>query len=161
MTPATAQPHGRPSPPDGGATLVCAGITVAVDDGVILRDLDLTVPAGRLTVIVGPSGAGKSTLLRAIAGLHRPLTGAVRLGERDITATPTHRRRLAAVFQEPRLFGHMNVGDNVAFPLRMAGVPRARRRRTAAELLDEVGLAGTAGRDRMQPRRTTRRSDHK
>jgi ABC-type Fe3+/spermidine/putrescine transport system ATPase subunit len=145
----TPDAQGRPdrSASAGDATLVCAGVTVAVDDGVILRDLDLTVPAGRLTVIVGPSGAGKTTLLRAIAGLHRPLTGAVRLGDRDLSLVPTHRRRLAVVFQEPRLFPNLTVGDNVAFPLRMAGVPKGRRRRAAAELLDEVGLAGTADRD--------------
>jgi ABC-type Fe3+/spermidine/putrescine transport system ATPase subunit len=83
------------------------------------------VPAGLLTVIVGPSGAGKTTLSRAIAGLHRQLTGTLRLGDRDLTSVPTHRRRLAAVFQEPRLFPHMTVGDNVAFPSRTVGMPRA------------------------------------
>jgi ABC-type Fe3+/spermidine/putrescine transport system ATPase subunit len=147
MTSATARRHGRPSPSDGGATLICAGVTVAAGGSVILRDVDLTVPAGRLTVIVGPSGAGKTTLLRAIAGLHRPVTGTVRLGDRDLTAVPTHRRRLAAVFQEPRLFPHMTVGDNVAFPLRTLGTPQAVRRRAADGLLDDVGLAGTADRD--------------
>lgn len=146
MTSAAELRRGRPSSA-AGATLLCAGVTVAGDGGVILRDLDLTVPAGRLTVIVGPSGAGKTTLLRAIAGLHRPLTGTLRLGDRDLTLVPTHRRRLAVVFQEPRLFPNLTVGDNVAFPLRMAGMPRVQRRRAAAELLDDVGLPGTADRD--------------
>lgn len=146
MTSAAELRRGRPSSA-AGATLICAGVTVAAGGVVILRDLDLTVPAGRLTVIVGPSGAGKTTLLRAIAGLHRPLTGTLRLGDRDLTLVPTHRRRLAAVFQEPRLFPNLTVGDNVAFPLRMAGMPRVQRRRAAADLLDDVGLPGTADRD--------------
>jgi putative spermidine/putrescine transport system ATP-binding protein len=129
------------------ATLTCAGVAVAAGGTTILRDLDLTVPAGRLTVIVGPSGAGKTTLLRAIAGLQPVAAGSVRLGDRDLADVPSHRRRLAVVFQEPRLFPHVTAGDNVAFPLRTAGVSRKRRRQVAMALLDEVGLAGTAGRD--------------
>lgn len=138
----------RDRPQSGAAaTLICAGVAVAAGGATILRDLDLTVPAGRLTVIVGPSGAGKTTLLRAIAGLQPVLAGMLRLGDRDLATVPSHRRGLAVVFQEPRLFGHLTVGGNVAFPLRTAGVARDRRRRTAAALLDEVGLAGTADRD--------------
>jgi ABC-type Fe3+/spermidine/putrescine transport system ATPase subunit len=138
--------HDRPSS-GAGATLICGGLTVAAGGTAILRDLDLTVPAGRLMVIVGPSGAGKTTLLRAIAGLQPVLAGTLRLGDRDLAMVPSHRRRFAVVFQEPRLFPHLTVGGNVAFPLRTAGMTRSLRRRSAAALLDEVGLAGTADRD--------------
>jgi thiamine transport system ATP-binding protein len=97
-------------------------------------------------VVVGPSGAGKTTLLRAIAGLQPLLEGEIWLGGRRLDSVPAHRRRVAVVFQEPRLLPHLDVADNVAFGLRAAGVPRPARRVRAAELLDEVGLAGFAHR---------------
>ncbi|CAN5444281.1 ATP-binding cassette domain-containing protein [soil metagenome] len=130
-----------------GVSLTCTGVAVAPVGTTIPRDLDLAVPDGQLTVIVGPSGAGKTTLLRAVAGLEPLARGTIRLGDRDVATTPSHRRGLAVVFQEPRLFPNLSVGDNVAFPLRMAGHPRAERRRVAAALLEEVGLAGTARRN--------------
>lgn len=133
-------------PPARGARLDCTGLAVAPGGATVIRDLDLTVPAGELTVLVGPSGAGKTTLLRAIAGLEATVSGTVRLGGRDLATVASHRRRLAVVFQEPRLFPNLSVGDNVAFPLRMAGHPRRHRRAVAASLLDEVGLPGTAHR---------------
>ncbi len=128
------------------AQLRCSGVGLTVDHTTILRDLDLTVPAGTLTCVVGPSGAGKTTLLRAIAGLERLDEGSIRLGDRELAPLPSHRRQLAVVFQEPRLFPHLTVGANVAFPLRVAGVAKAARQRAAAALLDEVGLPGLAGR---------------
>jgi thiamine transport system ATP-binding protein len=130
-----------------GAALVCRGLAVAAGGATVLRDLDLVVPAGRRTVVVGPSGAGKTTLLRAVAGLEQLAAGTVELDGRDLAGVPSHRRRLAVVFQEPRLFPNLSVGDNVTFPLRMAGVGRAQRRRVASRLLDEVGLGGLAPRD--------------
>ncbi|MBW3619509.1 MAG: ABC transporter ATP-binding protein [Actinobacteria bacterium] len=127
--------------------LVCSRVAVALDGATILRDLDLTVQAGRLTALVGPSGAGKTTLLRALAGLEPLAGGSIVLDGRDLAPIASHQRRLAVVFQEPRLFPNLTVGDNVSFPLRMAGVDRRARRRAAGELLDEVGLVGTADRD--------------
>lgn len=126
--------------------LTCTSLACRVDGTTILRDLDLHVPAGEMTTLVGPSGAGKTTLLRAIAGLAPVTSGAVRLGDADLAVRPVHRRRLAVVFQEPRLFTSMSVRDNVAFALRMAGLGRRDRRRRADALLEEVGLAGTGHR---------------
>ncbi len=93
---------------------------------------------------MGPSGAGKTTLLRVAAGLvaHE---GAVFVGDADVTRVPAHRRGVAMLFQEPRLFDSMSVLDNVAYPDRVRGVPRAVRRDKAAVLLDEVGLAARIG----------------
>ncbi|MEX2548938.1 MAG: ATP-binding cassette domain-containing protein, partial [Nitriliruptoraceae bacterium] len=93
-----------------GAELVCRDVAVTVDGATILRDLDLEVPAGQLTAVVGPSGAGKTTLLRAIAGLEPIGRGTIRLGSRDVAEVPSHHRRLAVVFQEPRLFPNLTVG---------------------------------------------------
>jgi ABC-type Fe3+/spermidine/putrescine transport system ATPase subunit len=130
----------------GGAGLRCRGLVAAPGGTVVLRGANLEVPAGTLTVLVGPSGAGKTTLLRVVAGLTPLDGGAVELGGRDLAGVPPHRRRVGLVFQEPRLFPNLDVADNVAFALRVAGVGRQRRRERAAAVLDEVGLAGFAAR---------------
>jgi ABC-type Fe3+/spermidine/putrescine transport system ATPase subunit len=132
--------------PQQAAGLSCRDLVVAPGGRVVLRRLALQIPAGTRTVVVGPSGAGKTTLLRAIAGLERPLEGEIWLRGRRLDTMAAHRRRVAVVFQEPRLLPHLDVVDNVAFGLRAAGVPRAARRARALALLDEVGLAGLAGR---------------
>jgi putative spermidine/putrescine transport system ATP-binding protein len=127
--------------------LRCRGLVVAPGGVPVLRGVDLHIAAGRRAVLVGPSGAGKTTLLRAIAGLEPVREGSVELGDRRLDdAVPAHRRRVSAVFQEPRLLPHLRVDDNVALPLRAAGVGRSERRARARERLDEVGLAGLADR---------------
>jgi len=112
----------------------------------VLRGVELAVPAGERAVLAGPSGAGKTTLLRAIAGLEDPAAGTIALGGSDQTGVPAHRRRMAMVFQDPRLLPHASVLDNIALPLRAAGVKRAERRRLAGEQLEEVGMAAFAER---------------
>jgi ABC-type Fe3+/spermidine/putrescine transport system ATPase subunit len=126
--------------------LVCRDLVVAPGGAVVLRRLSLQIPAGSRTVVVGPSGAGKTTLLRAIAGLQPLLEGQIWLGGRRLDSVPAHRRRVAVVFQEPRLLPHLDVADNVAFGLHAARVSRPARRTRALDLLDEVGLAGFADR---------------
>ena len=129
------------------AGLHCRGLVVAPGGTPVLRGVDLDVPAGRRAVLVGPSGAGKTTLLRAIAGLEPVREGTVELGGRRLDAEiPAHRRRVAVVFQEPRLLPHLRVDDNVALALRAAGVGRRERRARAAGLLEDVGLAALGGR---------------
>jgi len=115
-------------------------------DAPVLRGVELTVGAGRRAALVGPSGAGKTTLLRAITGLERPEAGRLLLGGASQLDVPVHRRRMAMVFQEPRLLPHLSVAENVALPLRSARVGRAERARAANEQLREVGLDGFAGR---------------
>jgi ABC-type Fe3+/spermidine/putrescine transport system ATPase subunit len=129
------------------AALRCRGLVVAPAGTPVLRGVDLEVPAGQRGVLVGPSGAGKTTLLRALAGLEPLREGTVELGGRRLDGTvPAHRRRVAVVFQEPRLLPHLRVDDNVALPLRAAGVGRAERRARAGALLDDVGLGALADR---------------
>lgn len=120
--------------------LICSGVAVRAGGATILRDLDLTVPAGRLTVLVGPSGAGKTTLLRAIAGFERPDAGTVLIGGRRVAGDgawvePEH-RRIGMVFQEGALFPHLTVADNVGFG--------ATGRERVGECLSLVGLADRA-----------------
>ncbi|HUP76635.1 MAG TPA: ABC transporter ATP-binding protein [Acidimicrobiales bacterium] len=109
----------------------------------MLHDVSLHVDDGSLCAVIGPSGAGKSTLLRVAAGLvaHE---GSVFVDDIDVTRLPPHRRGVAMLFQEPRLFDSMSVLDNVAYADRIRRVPRTIRRKKAAALLDEVGLAARA-----------------
>ena len=121
-------------------------VTVRFDDSAVLDRVSLAVADGEVVALLGVSGSGKSTLLRVIAGLLRPETGTVFIDGEDVTDVPTHRRSVGMVFQDEQLFPHLSVVDNVAFGLRMSGVPPADRRRRADDLLDLVGLVGLADR---------------
>jgi ABC-type Fe3+/spermidine/putrescine transport system ATPase subunit len=109
---------------------------------VALDDVSLTFRQGEFVTMLGPSGCGKTTLLRIIAGFERPTAGRVLLGGSDITRVAAHRRPLNMVFQRPTLFPHLDVADNVAFGLRVAGVERAQRDGRVAEALRLVRLEG-------------------
>lgn len=108
----------------------------------LLPDLDLNVPRGSILGILGASGHGKSTLLKTLAGVTPPLAGRVLIDDRDVTDATIHDRSVGFVFQEPLLFTHLNVVDNIAYGLRRHGAPKAQARERSAELLDWVGLAG-------------------
>ncbi len=87
--------------------------TVRAVDGV-----DLDIDEGEFLVILGPSGCGKTTLMRMIAGLEKPTEGAIYIGDADVTALPPRMRGVSMVFQSYALYPHMNVFNNIAFPLR-------------------------------------------
>ncbi|MBC5811578.1 MAG: ABC transporter ATP-binding protein [Candidatus Eremiobacteraeota bacterium] len=89
----------------------------------VLDGLSISAETAKTLVVLGPSGAGKSTLLRVIAGLEPSASGSVRVGERDVTSLPPHKRRIALVFQDDGLFPHLNLRDNLAFGLRLRGLP--------------------------------------
>ena len=118
------------------------GITVAFDGSPVLREATLAVEEGQTLSLLGPSGSGKSTLLRVIAGLQEPQAGRVLLDGRDVTSIPPHERGIGMVFQAPTLFPHRNVGENVAFGLRIRNAPSASIDRRVRELLMLVGLDG-------------------
>ena len=129
-----------------GAEWRCEDLTVDLAGARVLDGISVGAAGQTFTVVVGPSGAGKTTLLRALAGLAAPSSGTVHLAGHDVTRRPAHQRGVAVMFQEPRLFPALDVGDNVAFPLRMQKVSSAARRRQADALLAEVGLDGFAAR---------------
>jgi spermidine/putrescine transport system ATP-binding protein len=106
-----------------------------------LKDIDLAIEAGEYVALLGPSGCGKTTLLSVLGGFVQPTEGTVRIGGADMTRVPPARRPTTTMFQDYALFPHMTVRDNVAFGLRMAGVPRRERHLRAAEQLELVGLA--------------------
>lgn len=113
----------------------------------VLGGVDLDVAGGSTLSLLGPSGSGKSTLLRIVAGLEVPDAGRVLIDDRDVTEQPTHRRGVGLVFQDQALFPHLDVGGNVGFGLRMAGMGRGPGRRRATEALELVGLPGFENRD--------------
>ncbi len=100
--------------------------------------LDLTVDDGEFMVLVGPSGCGKSTSLRLLAGLEEVTSGAIRIGDRDVTDLPPKDRDIAMVFQNYALYPHMSVAENMGFALKIAGVSKSeivKRVQEAAVLL--------------------------
>ncbi len=104
--------------------------------------LDLEVAEGELCVLVGPSGGGKTTVLRMVNRLVEPTSGRVLVGGQDVATVDRVqlRRRTGYVIQQPGLFPHLKVADNVAAVPRLLGWDRARTRRRVAELLELVGL---------------------
>lgn len=129
------------------AELSLRGIAKSFGVMTVLDGVDLVVPDGTTVALLGPSGSGKSTLLQIIAGLEHPDAGSVHLGSQDVTSRPVHRRGVGVVFQDQALFPHLDVGGNVAFGLRMAGVDRTSRARRVAEVLEQVSLSGYERRD--------------
>ncbi|MPZ12024.1 MAG: ATP-binding cassette domain-containing protein [Kiloniellaceae bacterium] len=91
----------------------------------VIPGVDLEIAHGEFVVFVGPSGCGKSTLLRLIAGLEDVSSGTIRIDGVDATGLAPARRSLAMVFQSYALYPHMSVYKNIAFPLKMAGMPEA------------------------------------
>ena len=127
--------------------LAVRGLRVAYRPGAPVVDgVDLHVPGGTLTALLGPSGCGKTTVLKVVAGLLTAGAGDVTVDGKSLCGIPAERRPVGMVFQKPLLFGHLTVGDNVAFGLRMRGVSRAARRRRVGEMLHLVGLPDLAGR---------------
>lgn len=88
------------------------------------QDVTLAVQSGEFFSLLGSSGSGKTTTLRMIGGFEIPDRGTVYLGGEDVTLLPPYRREVHTVFQSYALFPHMTVSENIAYPLRIAGVPR-------------------------------------
>lgn len=108
----------------------------------VLGDVSFSVPDGAFCSLLGESGAGKSTILKVIAGILLQDGGSVLFDGAPVDGLPAHRRGIGFVFQDVRLFPHMTVEENVAYPLRMAGVGKRERLSRAGELLERVQLPG-------------------
>jgi iron(III) transport system ATP-binding protein len=118
----------------------CFGAYTAVDS------VGFHAESGEMLTLLGPSGCGKTTTLRMIAGLEEPSAGTIRIGpttlyesQRNINV-PSENRGLCMVFQSYAIWPHMTVAENVAFPLKMRGVPKAKRAELVRKVLDVVGL---------------------
>jgi multiple sugar transport system ATP-binding protein len=119
---------------------VFPGGTVAVDT------VSLDVRPGELVVLLGPSGCGKTTLLRMVAGLELPTTGQVMLDGRPARSVAFAGRDVAMVFQELALYRHMNVAENIGFPLRWAGFDDAARHEKVLGVASALGIGGLLNR---------------
>ena len=120
------------------ATLSLDNVTKSFGKAEVLSDINLAIGDGEFVVFVGPSGCGKSTLLRIIAGLEELTDGRVLIGGEDMTGKEPIDRGIAMVFQSYALYPHLSVFENIAFPLRLAKMPkqevRTRVERAAATL---------------------------
>jgi len=105
-----------------------------------LDDVSMQIRPNEFFTLLGPSGCGKTTLLRMVAGFEVPNSGAVFLGDEDITGTPPNRRPVNTVFQNHALFPHLSVARNVAFGLEMLGKPRKEISDTVARMLALVRM---------------------
>jgi thiamine transport system ATP-binding protein len=120
--------------------------TVRFSDQLALDAVSLSVADGEVVAVLGPSGSGKTTLLRAVAGLQALDSGSITWDGADLAGVPTHRRNFCLMFQDFALFPHLDVAGNVAFGLRMQGVPAEERTRRTTEALERVELPGFEGR---------------
>ncbi|MBB4265907.1 ATP-binding cassette domain-containing protein [Roseospira visakhapatnamensis] len=130
-------------------SLALERVTLSLASRRLLGPLDLSVAAGEVVTVMGSSGSGKSTLLAFVSGALDPAFragGRVRLDGRDLTGVPAERRRLGLLFQDPLLFPHLSVGENLAFGI-PRGVPRRQRRARVAAALAEADMAGFETRD--------------
>jgi multiple sugar transport system ATP-binding protein len=102
--------------------------------------LNLSVEDGEFLILVGPSGCGKSTALRMIAGLEDITSGSLRIGGVDVVDMPPKDRDIAMVFQSYALYPHMTVSENIAFSMRLAGKPKAERKKRVDEIAKTLQL---------------------
>ncbi len=112
----------------------------------LLNGVSFSVHSGETVCLLGPSGSGKSTLLRIIAGLDPAEAGSIVWQGQDVTNLPVHQRHFGLMFQDYALFPHRSVVENVAFGLRMAGLPRTDIHTRSLEALEMVNMAAFANR---------------
>ncbi|MDX8490209.1 ABC transporter ATP-binding protein [Mesorhizobium sp. VK22B] len=105
-----------------------------------IDQLNLSVEDGEFLILVGPSGCGKSTALRMIAGLEDVTSGSLRIGGVDVVDMPPKDRDIAMVFQSYALYPHMTVFENIAFSMRLAGKPKAERKKRVDEIAKTLQL---------------------
>ncbi|NUR98632.1 MAG: ABC transporter ATP-binding protein [Kribbellaceae bacterium] len=119
------------------------GLATVYPNGVRAVDgLDLHVADGEFFALLGPSGCGKTTLLRTIAGLETASSGSIRIDAADVTRTEPGKRGVAMVFQDYALFPHMNVSENITYPLKVRRVAAATRASVASRTAGELSLDG-------------------
>lgn len=130
-------------------TLNLDGIRLSLSGRPLFAAVTLAVAPGEIGTVMGPSGCGKSSLLAYAAGLLDPAfaaEGRVRLDDADVTAVAAEKRRMGLLYQDPVLFPHMTVAQNLAFAL-PRGLSRGERRAQVAQALEEAELEGLGDRD--------------
>ncbi len=107
---------------------------------IAVNEINLTIEDGEFFALLGPSGCGKTTTLRLIAGLEKPTKGRILIDEQDVTALTPRERDVAMVFQDYALYPHMTILDNIAYPLKVRGVPREERVRRVREVAENLQI---------------------
>ena len=122
--------------------LSCEKVELELEKKKILKNVSLEVRSGEILALLGESGCGKSSLLKAMLGLYPLSKGKIFFKGKEIQNLPSHKRGISVVFQDLRLFPHLNVGENVGFSLELQKVPKAERKKRVEELLKLVQLEG-------------------
>ena len=132
------------------ATVTIKHVTKAFGDNVVLKEFNETFQEGEFIILLGPSGCGKTTMLRIIAGFEKPTTGELYIDNQLVsggkTFIPPEKRSVGMVFQSYAVWPHMNVFDNVAYPLTIKKVPKAEIKKSVEHVLEIVHLSQYAER---------------
>ncbi len=121
--------------------LEVTGITKSYSTEPVLRDVSFTLREHEVLSVLGKSGSGKTTLLKILAGLEQEDSGVVTLSRKRMNETPPNKRNIVYLYQEPLLFPHLNIFENVAFGLKIRKQPKAEIKSKVDEMLEEIGLS--------------------
>ena len=119
-----------------------ADVTKKYGENFALNHVTLDIKSGEFMTLLGPSGSGKTTLLMVLAGFTRPDFGSIKFGDNEIIRMPPHERNVGMVFQNYALFPHMNVDENVGFPLKLRKVDKTSMAHRVEQALELVELGG-------------------
>lgn len=123
-------------------SLSIRGLNVSLSDNHILKDIDLDIESGEFVSVLGNSGCGKTTLINSIAGLVDVSSGSISIDEKDISSLSPEKRKTVIVFQDLRLFPHMNVEQNIAFSMKLQKKDKKYIEERVKILLEQVRLSG-------------------
>lgn len=116
-------------------------------DTIAIEDIDLAVDDGEFAILLGPSGCGKTTTLRSLAGLTEPTSGTISLDGHDVTNVHPKNRNTAMVFQNFALYPHMNVRENIGYPLKVANIGEDKRRQRVEDVAETLEIPELLDRD--------------
>lgn len=123
-------------------SLIINGLNVSYGKNHILKDVNLSINSGEFVSVLGKSGCGKTTLIKSIAGLLDTDSGDISIFDENVAKLPPEKRQAVIVFQDLRLFPHMNVEDNIAFAMKLKKLDKVLIKEKVKKLLEQVRLSG-------------------